>query len=66
MMLLETYSLYLVVNTLIMIIDQEIKLSTFIANAVIKQQVTIHTRWKGIDLTYEKQYSLIKNGLNIF
>lgn len=49
-----------------MIIDQEIKLSTFIANAVIKQQVTIHTRWKGIDLTYEKQYSLIKNGLNIF
>lgn len=49
-----------------MIIDQEIKLSTFISNAVIKQPVTIHTGQKGTDLSYEKQYSLIKNGLNIF
>lgn len=49
-----------------MIIYQETKLSLFISNAVIKQTVTTQTRWKGIDLTYEKQYSLIKTSLDIF
>lgn len=53
-------------NTLRMIIDQKIKMSAFISNDVIKQPVTIHTGQKGVDLAYEKQYSLIKNGLNIF
>lgn len=38
----------------------------FSSNAFIKQPVTIKTGQKGIDLSYGNQYSLIKNGLNIF
>ena len=49
-----------------MIICQKINLSPFISNSVIKQTVTIQTRQKEIDLTYKKQYSLIKTGLDIF
>lgn len=65
-MLVESQSLYLVVeHSLIMIINQEIKLSAFISDAVNKQPGDCSQRTEGIDLSYERQDGLIKNGLNI-